>query len=780
MRKAVFFLLLLYMGLIFPLSANARSEEEYKREIQLLQKQIEKMTTEAEENAQELKETRAAMKDVKDQLKTLIEQQSVAEAQKNKETEEQLAKSLQRIQKLEKDLKNAEEKIEYQKQVIESLKKKKTEGEVDTLKTPEKTAQRIAELEASLADVNAKFIQMANENSLLKSQLAIWQSGQQDRKQDAEIVRLEGELRKAADYINTYTAEIASLKAAKTDLESQLTEITTAKTELEFRLKKMTTTKSDLESQLAENRKEQTREVEQLKSEITKLQASVNEAEQQNAQFTETVADLETQLQQKFSVPEEAKKRIQELTQELQDVKVQLDTQERLKNDYPKLQQEATACRERLATLAKEQERSISLQNQLQDIQLALERSRKELDVVETQNLELKKELQNEVALRQSQEQRVKEISERNKEFEQKYAQGVKELELKEQLLQKTLTDKSLVEKKFDETVGKTQFQVIRTQPSTTPGYESLSGSMRALFPQEIFQFTSGGTITILGWSADRTKIAYQESYEQIGRLWIFNTQTRQSVKLTEWRSPSSSASTNPMSRFAWAPDNDHFLFAIGDPGRYVMYLGNDSKLIGSPVQLNDPDIYFAWSPTRLQFAYFAGSNLIVQDLRGDTLPIQLGHTPGAVGTSLQWSPDGTMIAFSIKQESSFDIFTLTFSKGRQPLLQTLVSSSSDDIQPSWSPDGKNIAFYVRSARYDTKIAVIPVDRSRSPYIVAHNTSLPRFGGPFWLTNTEILYVGEEQLSTSQNSIYTVNIATGRRSAAPMSVLLANYTRQDN
>jgi hypothetical protein len=131
------------------------------------------------------------------------------------------------------------------------------------------------------------------------------------------------------------------------------------------------------------------------------------------------------------------------------------------------------------------------------------------------------------------------------------------------------------------------------------------------------------------------------------------------------------------------------------------------------------------------------------------------------------------MLAFSVKRGSGFDIFTLALSQ-KQPLLQTLVSSSSDDIHPSWSPDGKYIAFYVRSEKYDTKIAVTPVNRSRQPYVVAHNTSLPAFGGPQWLTNTEILYVGEEHLSVSQNSIYTVDIVTGRRTSAPMSVLLSN------
>ncbi len=1039
MRKTVCFLFLLCMGFIPPLSVNAKTEEEYKEEIQalrernaqlenkleevtadlkrstatikVLKKQIAEMTSEVEKNAQEVKDTRAAMKQVKDQLKTLLEQQPESSA---KETEKQLAISIQRVQELEKDLKNAKTEIKEQKEIIEDLKKKKPGDDTKELsqelesvqaelqkqqkqfkatvellqdreeelkeaqatiqelnkqvlstvpKTSEKTDQRVVELEATLEDVNAKLIKMAQEKSLLEAQLKEFQDRSQEGLKDAEIARLEGELRKAADYINARIAEIASLTTANTDLETRLAEITQAKVELESRLAAMTAAEvdtlktsekteqrvaeleamladvnarlvevtqeksllesqlkdqqgrqqdstkdaeiirlegelrkaadyinarvaeivsltkanTDLESQLAEvtaakadleaqladnsgNLRGWIQEVELLKSDIAKLQASLNEVERKNLQLTQMIADLEAQLQETGSVPDAAKKRIQELTQELQDTKVQLDTQQRLQTEYPKLQQEAAACLERVEELTKEQEKCQSLQGQFQETQLALEQSKKELDAVTTRNLELKDELQNEMALRQSQEQRFNEIAARNTELEQKYTQGSKELELKEQLLQKVLTEKSLLEKKFDEEgrpiyetlqtqfeqekarnallqgqiaeLRKAQSQIMETRQDTTSvqtalqqqilqertlrkqtednlieahdqmqvlqqqvselkaqltsrqdtipstqtlsvasGYSGLSGSIRALFPHEISQSMSGGTITILGWSADRTKIAYQESYNQRERLWIFNTQTKQSVRLTEWQSFSSS--TPSLSRFAWASDNEHFLFATGYPERYVLHLGNRSGLIGSPLLLKDHNIHFAWSPTRLQFAYFSGSNLIIQDVKGDSLPLQLGHTPGAEGTSLEWSPDGTMIAFSVKRGGSFDIFTLTLSEG-QPLLQTLVASSSDDIQPSWSPDGENIAFYVRSEKYDTKIAVTPVNRSRSPYIIAHNTSLPPFGGPQWLTNTELLYVGEEHLSSSQNSIYTVDITTGRRSSAPISVLLAN------
>jgi Tol biopolymer transport system component len=274
----------------------------------------------------------------------------------------------------------------------------------------------------------------------------------------------------------------------------------------------------------------------------------------------------------------------------------------------------------------------------------------------------------------------------------------------------------------------------------------------------------------VLAWSPDKSKLAYQETHSQQEELWIFDMQTRQPRKITTWQR--NTVPTDVNSQFVWAYDSHHFLFSTGIPGQYALYLGNSNRLLGQPIQLQDAHIHFAWSPTQLQFAYFSGTKLIIQNLQRQTLPVQIGHQPGLAGTSLAWNPDGTKIAICGKRENNFDIYLLFFSENA-PLLQSLVSSSSDDLQPSWSPDGQHVAFYVRSDQYDTKVAVAPADKSRNPYIVGHNASLPPDGGPRWLTNTELVYMGEEHLSASQNSIYRINIKTGQRSSAPVSLLLA-------
>jgi TolB protein len=54
------------------------------------------------------------------------------------------------------------------------------------------------------------------------------------------------------------------------------------------------------------------------------------------------------------------------------------------------------------------------------------------------------------------------------------------------------------------------------------------------------------------------------------------------------------------------------------------------------------------------------------------------------------WSPDGSLIAFSSRRESSFDLYTM---RADGTGTRRLTSATEDDGHPTWSPDGKSIAF---------------------------------------------------------------------------------------
>lgn len=953
MRKQALIIILLCGSVLGTLSVRAKTEQEYQQEIQtlkqrnneldkrleevssalkqsdvtirMLKEQLAQATSDTDGRAEELKETQAALKQVKDQLKALLAQQSDSDV---KQQEMQLAAALQRVQQLEKELKDAKAELKKQNKTVEELQRaqgassqadveqlqsdlKDARANIETLKAQllaaiaksgGETETRINDLETKLADANAKLLLAAKEKATLDARLKQMQP-QQDlvALKDAEIARLEGELRKATDYISTNTAnlsavaksraglegqltelklakgdlegQVAKVEAEKKNVEAQLQQMTAAKVELENQLIETTSSKTGLESRLTKALEDRAIRIAQLESDVKRLQttldtaqaaireaerksaetnqtaqAAVQEAERKYAEAAKTIQELEARLLNQSSVPEAAKARIQEITDELAEVKSQLDTQNRIQQDYPVVQQELASCKGQVTDLTKMQEQCRALEGKFSAQSFALEQAKKELAAVTEVNLQLKGGVDKEITQRQSQEKIYQETITRNRDLEQQYAEGKKALELKEQVLQDTLTQKALLEKKIDEIDAsfealraklaqaeaqnatlqtqladtqkmrpmqqdttsaqaalqqqvmqeRTLRQKIETDLATTRqqllalqqqtgtrspqqitvatspvglGDRSVMNSLQALFPRDLLPSTPGATVALLGWSPDKTKITYQESANQTERLWLLQTPTRQVSRLLEWQR--GAGSTASLSRVLWAYDNEHFVFATGTPGKYSLYVGNSRGMIGKPVSITDEAVHCDWSPNQLQFAYFSGANLMIQDLKGGMLPVQVGQTArGASGTSLQWSPDGSTLALSMKREASFDIFTLTFS-GNKPTLQTLVASPSDDIQPSWSPDGRNIAFFVRSKQYDTKLAISPVDRSRAPYVVAHNVSLPATNGTQWLTASELLYVGEEQLATVQNTLYTVDITNGKRSAAPMSIVFA-------
>lgn len=794
------------------------------------------------EDARRISELEAALSEMNTRVMRLSEENARLEAQiKEQETRlvqtesdqqqmQQLQEARTQIQTLNSELltrqsalQTANRKVEDLQQEVAALREwvkqqKERAGQEQEVSEQQRNAeQRIEELETTLAEVNARLLRTVEEKSQLETQLKTTQDAeQQGSAKDQEIQRLEGELRKAADYIRTLNQDVAKLQEEKQERISQLRATEASLEELREQL-----------TERSENLHTQTQETTQLQNQLADMQAQLKAAEQQEQQLRDELVRVETLLREQGSVPEAAKKRIEELTLELQETRTQLDQQQRYEQEVPQLQQEIGRLRTQLAELSEEQEQANVLSREKEELRIAYEQTKKELDAVLSTNLDLKQKVQNQSEQTQTQEEKYQEIMARNRELELQHQEGRQELALKERLLQQALTEKAVLEKYIDEegspydelnarlqqtqsenaalkkqiqdlnalqvrttespqtsspalTVLQQQLQAekarrqeLETQLGRIRQESSEVGSARlnarpSLFPLSVLQQNSGGTLRMLGWSPDQSKLAYQETIDTVERLWIFHQQAQVPQKITEWQRQG--ASEQIRTAFAWASDSEHFLLSTGIPGRYILYLGNSRQLVGAPIQIRDNTINFAWSPTQLQFAYFSGANLMLSNIRGETLPLQIGHEPGVEGTALSWSPDGTRIAFSSKRGTNLDIFTLLFSNNA-PLLQTLVASSSDDVQPSWSPDGRNVAFYVRSGQYDTKLAVTPVDKSRSPYIVAHNVSLPANDGPVWLNNTTLLYVGEEQASVSENSVYHVDITTGQRVISPLSLL---------
>ena len=108
----------------------------------------------------------------------------------------------------------------------------------------------------------------------------------------------------------------------------------------------------------------------------------------------------------------------------------------------------------------------------------------------------------------------------------------------------------------------------------------------------------------------------------------------------------------------------------------------------GAPVLLADGDLPVV-SPRSDMVAFERGGQVWVASITGSTPPRQLFSTRGTQG-ELQWSPDGTRLAFVSNRGDHSFIGVYTAGSGS---IQWIAPSFTRDRSPRWSPDGTRLAF---------------------------------------------------------------------------------------
>lgn len=196
-------------------------------------------------------------------------------------------------------------------------------------------------------------------------------------------------------------------------------------------------------------------------------------------------------------------------------------------------------------------------------------------------------------------------------------------------------------------------------------------------------------------WSPDGRFLTYQSTEEPVGMgssatyVYDFETQVAQALP-TAWHN------------FGWSPDGSALLTidmdAAGDGEIAVFDLesGDLQRLTDNEVH----DSYPAWSPDGQQIAYLSGfpeADLMVMSASGEN-PQQLTHgfSINTESSLLQWSPDGRVIAFSVKgdfigADQISEIYTIN-ADGSE--LRQLTDTGGVNLQPRWSPDGTQLIFF--------------------------------------------------------------------------------------
>jgi Tol biopolymer transport system component len=230
----------------------------------------------------------------------------------------------------------------------------------------------------------------------------------------------------------------------------------------------------------------------------------------------------------------------------------------------------------------------------------------------------------------------------------------------------------------------------------------------------------------------------------------------------------------------AWSPGGDLVAYFSGKKGRADIFLGpveppaEDEGVRDllrltrrfskhdylSPIISGRP---LAWSPDGSALAFFVREHrhrvLYVVDVFTGRL-LRSFVVPLETATSPTWSPTGDAIAFSAYQGGQCDLFALTLADGE---LHRLTNDPEIDVEPDWSPDGQSIlysaelteGFRLRRVRLEGGLggALAPETMSAGP---------GDDGEPCWLPDGErVVFVGSGK--DLVNNLYLLDLGSGER-----------------
>jgi Tol biopolymer transport system component len=190
-----------------------------------------------------------------------------------------------------------------------------------------------------------------------------------------------------------------------------------------------------------------------------------------------------------------------------------------------------------------------------------------------------------------------------------------------------------------------------------------------------------------------------------------------------------------------WSPDGSQIAFVSNrDGGDVEIYLmgamgEKPQRLTYQEGEDSEP----AWSPDGSKIAYVHGDdpsvngyinsapchipNIYLMSADGSN---QVRLTEKGENTDPAWSPDGTRILFSNKQEGiNFELYILNLIDGE---LLRLTHSLTAEAEPAWSPDGNSIAFISGNTDSLMECGVDGIIQNPSPFSASS-------GGDIYLLN---------------------------------------------
>ena len=167
-----------------------------------------------------------------------------------------------------------------------------------------------------------------------------------------------------------------------------------------------------------------------------------------------------------------------------------------------------------------------------------------------------------------------------------------------------------------------------------------------------------------------------------------------------------------------WSPDGTWIAYMRGWAIWIVRPDGTGNHAVAGGSQANLP----SWSADSRSIYYTQGGPwpaIFGRNLDGTWAPF--GNPTGANETTSQWSPDGTLVAFSSKAGGGkFRIYTMSPSGSG---LRLLTDGENDDYATDWSPDGRRLL--VTSSVLSQRLDLVLMDRDGGNRRVVRENAFP-------------------------------------------------------